>query len=85
MRVSGACRAIGESGARSSRRSAIASTRPNFRFTTNRRHQPRESHFDLLQAFAPEALLRRALAHAEQEGYLAHEFGDSCLILPRSL
>jgi S-adenosylmethionine:tRNA ribosyltransferase-isomerase len=48
-------------------------------------HQPGESHFDLLQAFAPEPLLRRALAHAEQEGYLAHEFGDSCLILPRSL
>jgi len=44
-----------------------------------------ESHFDLLQAFAPEPLLRRALAHAEHEGYLAHEFGDSCLILPRSL
>jgi S-adenosylmethionine:tRNA ribosyltransferase-isomerase len=48
-------------------------------------HQPGESHFDLLQAFAPETLLRRALAHAEHEGYLAHEFGDSCLILPRSL
>ena len=48
-------------------------------------HQPGESHFDLLQAFAPEPLLRAALAHAEGEGYLAHEFGDSCLILPRSL
>jgi S-adenosylmethionine:tRNA ribosyltransferase-isomerase len=48
-------------------------------------HQPGESHFELLQAFAPEPLLRRALAHAESEGYLAHEFGDSCLILPRSL
>jgi S-adenosylmethionine:tRNA ribosyltransferase-isomerase len=48
-------------------------------------HQPGESHFDLLQAFAPEPLLRRALAHAEGEGYLAHEFGDSCLILPRAL
>ena len=48
-------------------------------------HQPGESHFELLQAFAPEHLLRRALAHAEREGYLAHEFGDSCLILPRSL
>jgi S-adenosylmethionine:tRNA ribosyltransferase-isomerase len=46
-------------------------------------HQPGESHFDLLPAFAPEPLLRRALAHAEEEGYLAHEFGDSCLILPR--
>ncbi|HEV7502832.1 MAG TPA: S-adenosylmethionine:tRNA ribosyltransferase-isomerase, partial [Vicinamibacteria bacterium] len=31
-------------------------------------HQPGESHFDLLQAFAPEALLRRALAHAEEAG-----------------
>ena len=48
-------------------------------------HPPGESHFDLLQAFAPEPLLRAALAHAEGEGYLAHEFGDSCLILPRSL
>jgi S-adenosylmethionine:tRNA ribosyltransferase-isomerase len=47
-------------------------------------HQPGESHFDLLQAFAPEPLLRRALAHAEAEGYLAHEFGDSCLILEGS-
>jgi S-adenosylmethionine:tRNA ribosyltransferase-isomerase len=46
-------------------------------------HQPGESHFDLLQAFAPEPLLRRALAHAERAGYLAHEFGDSCLILAR--
>ncbi len=48
-------------------------------------HQPGESHFELLQAFAPEPLLRRALAHAEAAGYLAHEFGDSCLILPRSV
>ena len=48
-------------------------------------HQPGESHFDLLQAFAPEPLLQSALAHAEREGYLAHEFGDSCLILPRAL
>jgi S-adenosylmethionine:tRNA ribosyltransferase-isomerase len=48
-------------------------------------HVPGESHFDLLQAFASDALLRDALAHAEREGYLAHEFGDSCLILPRSL
>ena len=44
-------------------------------------HAPTESHFDLLRAFAPEALLKRALAHAEQEGYLAHEFGDSMLVL----
>jgi S-adenosylmethionine:tRNA ribosyltransferase-isomerase len=44
-------------------------------------HPPGESHFDLLHAFAPEALLRRAIAHAEREGYLAHEFGDSMLVL----
>jgi S-adenosylmethionine:tRNA ribosyltransferase-isomerase len=48
-------------------------------------HEPGQSHFDLLQAFAPEPLLQAALGHAEREGYLAHEFGDSCLILPRSL
>jgi S-adenosylmethionine:tRNA ribosyltransferase-isomerase len=46
-------------------------------------HQPGESHFDLLQSFAPEPLLRRALSHADKAGYLAHEFGDSCLLLPR--
>jgi len=44
-------------------------------------HQPGESHFELLLAFAAESLLRSALAHAEEAGYLAHEFGDSCLIL----
>jgi S-adenosylmethionine:tRNA ribosyltransferase-isomerase len=45
-------------------------------------HQPGESHFDLLAAFAPEQALRRAVAHAETRGYLAHEFGDSMLVLP---
>jgi S-adenosylmethionine:tRNA ribosyltransferase-isomerase len=44
-------------------------------------HQPGESHFELLKAFAPEALLRRAVAHADEVGYLAHEFGDSWLLL----
>jgi S-adenosylmethionine:tRNA ribosyltransferase-isomerase len=44
-------------------------------------HDPTESHFELLSAFAPEALLRRAHAHAEEAGYLCHEFGDSSLIL----
>ena len=43
-------------------------------------HAPSESHFDVLRAFAPEELLRRAHAHAEREGYLAHEFGDSMLV-----
>jgi S-adenosylmethionine:tRNA ribosyltransferase-isomerase len=44
-------------------------------------HDPSESHFDLLEAFAPSALLHAALAHAEESGYLCHEFGDSALIL----
>jgi S-adenosylmethionine:tRNA ribosyltransferase-isomerase len=44
-------------------------------------HDPSESHFDLLEAFAPSALLHAALAHAEETGYLCHEFGDSALIL----
>jgi S-adenosylmethionine:tRNA ribosyltransferase-isomerase len=44
-------------------------------------HAPGESHFELLTAFAPEPLLRRAVTHAEAAGYLAHEFGDSMLVL----
>ena len=44
-------------------------------------HEPGASHFHLLEAFAPPALLRRAHAHAEEIGYLAHEFGDSTLVL----
>ncbi|HEV8268654.1 MAG TPA: S-adenosylmethionine:tRNA ribosyltransferase-isomerase [Thermoanaerobaculia bacterium] len=44
-------------------------------------HEPRTSHHALLQAFASEPLLSRALAHAEEKGYLLHEFGDSCLVL----
>jgi S-adenosylmethionine:tRNA ribosyltransferase-isomerase len=45
-------------------------------------HEPGESHFDLLQAFAPLTLLEEALAHAVREGYLGHEFGDLSLVLP---
>ncbi|WP_437669393.1 S-adenosylmethionine:tRNA ribosyltransferase-isomerase [Sorangium sp. So ce131] len=44
-------------------------------------HDPTESHFRLLEAFAPAELLHRANAHAEQAGYLCHEFGDSYLVL----
>jgi S-adenosylmethionine:tRNA ribosyltransferase-isomerase len=44
-------------------------------------HEPTASHFHLLEAFAPPDLLRRAHAHAEAAGYLAHEFGDSALVL----
>jgi S-adenosylmethionine:tRNA ribosyltransferase-isomerase len=48
-------------------------------------HSPEESHFDLLSAFAPPALLRASHARAEQLGYLSHEFGDASLILRGSL
>jgi len=47
-------------------------------------HEPGSSHFELLQAFAPRDLLAAAHAHAAAHGYLAHEFGDSCLILRAS-
>ncbi len=45
-------------------------------------HEPGTSHFELLSAFAPAPLLARASEHAAERGYLAHEFGDSCSILP---
>jgi S-adenosylmethionine:tRNA ribosyltransferase-isomerase len=44
-------------------------------------HEPTASHFALLQAFAPGALIERAYDHAARAGYLGHEFGDSNLIL----
>jgi S-adenosylmethionine:tRNA ribosyltransferase-isomerase len=44
-------------------------------------HEPGESHFELLQAFAPRSLLESALAYAREAGYLGHEFGDASLIL----
>ncbi|HTQ08385.1 MAG TPA: S-adenosylmethionine:tRNA ribosyltransferase-isomerase [Polyangiaceae bacterium] len=47
-------------------------------------HEPGTSHFALLSAFAPPALLERALGAAERAGYVQHEFGDACLILGRS-
>jgi len=47
-------------------------------------HESTESHFKLLEAFAPRSLLEAALQHAERERYLTHEFGDSCLIFSNS-
>lgn len=44
-------------------------------------HEPGTSHYEMLRAFAPEALLDRAHAEASKVGYLGHEFGDTCLIL----
>ena len=47
-------------------------------------HEPGASHYALLQAFAPANLLAQATAHSANAGYLAHEFGDSWLILPEN-
>jgi S-adenosylmethionine:tRNA ribosyltransferase-isomerase len=43
-------------------------------------HQPGESHYELLRAFADDSLLDRVRAAADERGYRAHEFGDSLLI-----
>jgi S-adenosylmethionine:tRNA ribosyltransferase-isomerase len=45
-------------------------------------HDPEESHFQLLRAFAPEPVLRAAHAHALAHGFHSHELGDATLILP---
>jgi S-adenosylmethionine:tRNA ribosyltransferase-isomerase len=43
-------------------------------------HDPTESHYRLLRAFADDALLARAIAHAERQGYHNHELGDLMLV-----
>jgi S-adenosylmethionine:tRNA ribosyltransferase-isomerase len=44
-------------------------------------HSPGESHFELLQAFAPRDRLDRALSLAVARGLSSHELGDACVIL----
>jgi S-adenosylmethionine:tRNA ribosyltransferase-isomerase len=46
-------------------------------------HEPEASHLDLLGAFLDRPALERAYAAALSAGYLWHEFGDVCLLLPR--
>ncbi|MBV8442046.1 MAG: S-adenosylmethionine:tRNA ribosyltransferase-isomerase [Hyphomicrobiales bacterium] len=43
-------------------------------------HQPGESHFELLRAFAPNELLERAASALVERRYRGHEFGDSLLV-----
>ena len=43
-------------------------------------HQPGESHFELLRAFAKGTFLEHVSHVAEESGYRSHEFGDSMLI-----
>ncbi|ACY17261.1 S-adenosylmethionine:tRNA ribosyltransferase-isomerase [Haliangium ochraceum] len=45
-------------------------------------HAPGESHFELLEAFAAPAALRRVHAEAVAGDYLAHELGDLMMIMP---
>lgn len=48
-------------------------------------HPPRASHLLLLEAVAGLELVQNAYDAAITEGYLWHEFGDSCLLLPSPL
>ena len=43
-------------------------------------HQPGESHFELLRAFATDAVLSEISVAVGEHGYHPHEFGDSMLI-----
>ncbi len=45
-------------------------------------HDPEASHLALLEAVAGSALVKAAYAEADEAGYLGHEFGDSCVLLP---
>jgi S-adenosylmethionine:tRNA ribosyltransferase-isomerase len=45
-------------------------------------HDPDASHLLLVEAVAGAELTQRAYDAAVAEGYLWHEFGDSCLLLP---
>jgi S-adenosylmethionine:tRNA ribosyltransferase-isomerase len=45
-------------------------------------HEPEASHLLLLEAVAGARLVGRAYAEAVRTGYLWHEFGDSCLLMP---
>jgi len=43
-------------------------------------HQPGESHFELLRAFASDAVLDQTYTALVEHDYRTHEFGDSMLI-----
>lgn len=45
-------------------------------------HAPGESHYDLLESFAPKEALGELADLAEQRNFLSHEFGDALLLLP---
>jgi S-adenosylmethionine:tRNA ribosyltransferase-isomerase len=45
-------------------------------------HEPGTSHLQLLRAVAGASLVEAAYDEASRRGFLWHEFGDSCLLLP---
>jgi S-adenosylmethionine:tRNA ribosyltransferase-isomerase len=45
-------------------------------------HQPGESHFELLRAFAEDAVLDRMSAALAEHSFRSHEFGD-CMLIAR--
>jgi S-adenosylmethionine:tRNA ribosyltransferase-isomerase len=45
-------------------------------------HDPAESHYHLLRAFAPDAVLSASWRHAVAAGYRNHELGDLALLVP---
>ena len=45
-------------------------------------HEPGTSHYALAEAFVLPEILAMATSHAEEAGYLSHEFGDALLVLP---
>lgn len=47
-------------------------------------HEPGDSHYDLLRAFADDGVLQRMSAALEAGGFRTHEFGDSVLVERRS-
>jgi S-adenosylmethionine:tRNA ribosyltransferase-isomerase len=47
-------------------------------------HQPGESHFEILEAFANDAVLAEVSKALSKHSYRSHEFGDSMLIERRS-
>jgi len=43
-------------------------------------HEPEESHYQLLRAFASDAVFRRMTADLNRENYHSHEYGDSVFV-----
>ena len=46
-------------------------------------HEPSESHYELLRAFADDVVLRCMSAMLDRDEYRSHEFGDSVLVSAR--